>query len=54
MMSGDSCPLEIEEVVQFVFRKGFYGPDEELLYGPDEELLIDAALTFPHPVNLAD
>ncbi len=46
MMSGDSCPLEIKEVVQFVFRKGFYGPDEELL--------IDAALTFPHPVNLAD
>jgi len=44
MMSGDSCPLEIEKVVQFAFRKGFYGSDEEYL--------IDVALTFSHPVNL--
>jgi len=44
MMSGDSCPLEIEKVVQFAFRKGSYGSDEEFL--------IDVALTFSHPVNL--
>jgi len=44
MMSGDSCPLEIEKVVQFAFRKGFYGSDKEFL--------IDVALTFSHPVNL--
>ena len=44
-MSGDRCPLEIEKVIQFIFRKG--------PHGSDEEFLIDVALTFSDPVNLA-
>ena len=47
MTGGDSCQLigKIKQVVQLVFREGFYGSDEELL--------VDVALTFAHPVNLA-
>jgi len=45
-INGASCQLigEIKKVIKLVFRKGFYGSDEELL--------VDVALTFPHPVNL--
>ena len=47
MIDGDSRRIisKIKKVVLLVFREGFYDSDEELL--------VDAALTFSHPVNLA-
>ncbi len=43
---GDRWHLsgEIKKVIQLVFRKGFYGADEELL--------VDVALAVSYPVNL--
>ena len=51
---GDSCPgysaiwllmSKVKEVTKAAFGEGFYCPDDELL--------IDVAITFTHPVNLA-